>query len=421
MLIRPKGTTKESKENIHNFLVVEQIYADTYARLNPDEINLSFREYYESYVFCKQEQLKQIDQNVDVIIFTGYAGAGHFAPSRALALTYESNGKNVIMLDLLSMVWPTIANISCNSWLYVSRHNQLLFKATANLVGKESFSQIALGLLKHMNIDFLVDFIKSKNVRVCISTFLSASAIASKIAKHVNFFGVLVPDASAIGMSCELFKNTENIVYFTVNEETIEDAKKRYSYHNKSKEFIITTVVPNFVDKSYNLNPYSDLLTWVIGGGMGLGYGIRALDAIIKAYKGPIVIVCGDNKSWYNRVMDAKYDYLHSTIYPLKYCTPEIIKLLMQKSKIIIGKPGGSTMAEFASMRGCKILYGAVKGHEEQNAEYAESMKVVRYARNINELVKEIKNPVPTESIYTSNFIKKHPSDTIVDYTLNYF
>lgn len=421
MFIKPNNVILGSEDNyLENHILAEELFMVTNAELNPEEINLDFRKYYESHVFCKKQQLKEIDQNVDVIIFSGYAGSGHFAPSRALAKTYEANGKNVIIVDLLKMVSPFLADATCNLWLYVSRHNQTLFECSAKLTGNEKFSQMALGIYKNMDIDFLIKFIKEKNVKVCISTYLSASCIASKIAKHVKKFGVLVPDASAIGMSCELYKDTENIVYFTVNEETIEEAKTRYSYHKKTKEFVTIGIVPNFVDDVYSLNPRSRTLTWIVGGGMGLGYGIRALNTIIKSHSGPIIVVCGDNKKWYKKVLEANEKNVRARIYALKYCSPESIQELMVNSSIIIGKPGGSTTAEFVSMRGQKILYGAVKGHEEQNGKYAESLGIARYCETTEELVREIKYPVYTKSIYDTDFTKNHPSNAIVEYTLKY-
>lgn len=421
MFIKPSGIVLGSKDNyLDNALLSEELFMVTNAELNSDELNMNFRDYYESHVFCKKEQLAQIEQDIDVIIFSGYCGSGHFAPSRALAKAYEENGKNVIIIDLLNMVSPFLADATCNMWLYVSRYNQGLFASAANMVGNEGFSQFALGIYKHMDIYFLTQFIKKHNVKVCISTYLSASCIASKIAEHVKMFGVLVPDASAIAMSCELYKNTKDIVYFTVNEETIEDAKKRYSYHNYTKEFVTIGAVPNFVDKTYSLNPRSRTLTWIVGGGMGLGYGIKALNSIIEAHLGPIVVVCGDNQKWYKKVIDEKEKNIRARIYALTYCSPENIKELMVNSNIIIGKPGGSTMAEFVSMQGHKVLYGAVKGHEEQNAKYAESLGIARYCESTEELVREIKSPIYTKSIYDSNVIQKHPSNAVVEYTLKY-
>jgi UDP-N-acetylglucosamine:LPS N-acetylglucosamine transferase len=217
-----------------------------------------------------------------------------------------------------------------------------------------------------------------------------------------------------------LYKDTKDIVYFTVNEETIEDAKSRYSYHSKTKEFVTIGVVPNFMDKTYSLNSRSHTLTWIIGGGMGLGYGIRALNTIIQNHFGPIVVVCGDNKRWYNKVLEAKEKNRSARIFALKYCTPESIKELMQNSNIIIGKPGGSTMAEFVSMQGNKILYGAVKGHEEQNGRYAQSLGIATYCETPEELARTITKPVYTRSIYDVNVIEKHPADYIVEYTLKY-
>lgn len=421
MLIRPKKKTLSRDDDYENSCKAELIYADTEADLEIDGMNLDFRQYYESFVFCSKEQLKEIKQNVDVVIFSGYAGSGHFAPSRALAKSYESNGKNVIIVDLLQMVWPFAALANCYSWLYVSRYNQNLFLKVSEKIGTEKGSDKALGILKSMNIDFLIDFILRKDVNVCISTYLSANAIASKIAKYVKMFGVLLPDACSIAMACEVYKHTENIVYFTLNEETIADAKSRYPYHNNTREFVVLGAVPSFMERNYELNIYSKTLTWIIGGGMGIGYGIESLESIIQMYKDPMVIVCGDNKSWYNKVSKAIKKYNASNVHVLGYCSPENIKVLMQNSKIIIGKPGGSTMSEFISMQGYKIFYGTIKGHEELNAEYCQSNEIVRWCKNIYELITELKNPVYTESIYSKNIIDKNPCDTIIEYTSKYF
>lgn len=422
MLLMPEKLLLSSEEICNNVEVSNEIFYDVFAELDPEGINLNFRKYYESFVFCSKEQLKKIDQKVDVIIFTGYAGAGHFAPSRALAKKYESYGKTVIIVDILQMVWPIFSAMNCYSWLYVSRHNQDLFLKVSEKVGTEKGSDKFLGMYKHMNIDFLTDFIKEKQVKVCISTYLSANAIASKIAKQVNMFGVLVPDACAIGMACEIYKNTENIVYFTVNEETIADAKARYPYHMNTKNFEVIGAVPSFMGSKHEMDGYTkNTLTWFVGGGMGIGYGIDALDVIINAHEGPKVIVCGNNKSWYKKVCEARKMYPDKNIHPLLYVTPENVKTLMLASKIVIGKPGGSTLAEFVAMDGYKIFYGTIKGHEELNAKYCEVNGIARWCRNLYVLEDEILDPVYTDSIYTKGIITKNPADVMVQYTMKHF
>lgn len=421
MLIKPRGMSRDAKPYQDDSDWEDLMFYETGIYLNPDEVNLNFRKYYESYVFCTKNQLSKIKEaKVDVIIFTGYAGAGHFAPSRALAKKYADKGKNVIIVDLLHMVSPLMSFINVNSWLYVSRYNQDLFVKSTEMVGSEKGSDDAFGIFKKMNIDFLINFIKSKKVNVCISTYLSANLIASKIADHVNMFGVLLPDVSSIAMSCELYKDTENIVYFTINEETALDAKRRYPYHINTKKFVTIGAVPTFIQKRYEQDIYRNTLTWIVGGGMGIGYGIEALDTVIKSHDGPIIIVCGDNQNWYRKVLKAMNKYLEKKIFAFKYVSPENIKTLMQNSKIIIGKPGGSTFSEMISMEGYKIFYGTIKGHEENNARYCEELGLVRWCKNIDELAEEIKNPIFTKSIYSKDILKKNPADFIVDYTAEY-
>jgi UDP-N-acetylglucosamine:LPS N-acetylglucosamine transferase len=422
MFIRPKVSLCDKKNYYRDAELTDELFYETGILLDTDEINLDFRKYYESYVFCSKNQLKKIQQcKVDVIIFSGYAGAGHFAPSRALAKKYESIGMNVVVIDLLNMISPLLSFVNCQSWLYVSRYNQDLFLKISEKIGREKSSDKMLEIFKCANIDFILDFIKSKNVKVCISTYLSANVIASKIAKHVNMFGVLLPDSSAVGMACELYKDTKNIVYFTINEETIEDAKLRYPYHKNTQNFVVTGAVPCFMEKRCEQQIYQNTLTWIIGGGMGIGYGIDGLETIIERHDGPIVIVCGSNKHWYNKVIDIKNTkYKDKKIFTFLYVSPESIKILMENSKIIIGKPGGSTFSEFISMSGYKIFYGTIKGHEQQNAAYCQSLELVRWCKNISELSQELKNPIYTESIYDKNIIRINPSDMIVNYTKKY-
>ncbi|MCX8074552.1 MAG: hypothetical protein N2749_03095 [Clostridia bacterium] len=405
MLILPKGERDLFDPNYYYSRSVDisnDIRFHTGINLDPGSINISFRRLYEKYVFCRREQLKNISVQDIVIIFTGWCGHGHFSPSLSLALEFEKMGKNVMIVDLLEMASPEIAKIVCSLWLHVSRNKQDLFLSTTEHVGDECKDGL-LKIFKYLNLEFFFKFVKGKRVRA-ISTFLFPNVLASRIRDRIEKMAVLLPDCSSVGMGINLLHDTRDMTHFVVNKDTIDDACKRYSYH-KNTGFSKIGFVPNMmehVEQRKVMSKISDVLTWFIGGGMGIGYGGREENVkfVMRNYnEGPIIIVCGDNPRWYKTVEELSKNYCgNKKIIVLQYLSIFEIHKLILGSGLVIGKPGGSTLAEFCYVSGAKCLAYPILGHEQLNAQYAEKIECATYAKDNEELREFLNHPTNTKS-----------------------
>ena len=102
-------------------------------KLNKNEktanINLNFDEVYENSIYTSYESilgllkyLDYYDLKVDIVLFTGHAGNGHRAPTRAIAKKLvEKTDKNVIIIDILALFSKFIANFNDKAWVMMSR------------------------------------------------------------------------------------------------------------------------------------------------------------------------------------------------------------------------------------------------------------------------------------------------------------
>ena len=128
--IRADITNKFSHLDVENVMQIESILKrQLYDKEATANINLDFDEVYNNSIYTSYESIlgllkfmKLYNVSVDCILFTGHAGNGHRAPTRAIAkkLT-EKTEKNVIIVDILSLFSSTVAKLNDKAWVTLSR------------------------------------------------------------------------------------------------------------------------------------------------------------------------------------------------------------------------------------------------------------------------------------------------------------
>jgi UDP-N-acetylglucosamine:LPS N-acetylglucosamine transferase len=415
MIIRPISKLgldfKETKEESER----KMLHYYTGIDVKNSDINVSFDKYYRSNVFCDTSQLEEVSQNVDVVVFCGYAGAGHFASAYAIAKSISDDGYDVMLVDVFRMFIPKTAKMANDMWLFTSRYAQKLFLLSCNKVSTQKGIDQTYSFFKKVDISKLTTFLKNKNVKVGISTYIYPNVIAGYLADYVGHMAIVATDHSAVGILAGLSGiSFEKVSVLVPDIQTFEDAKIMYPSIRNCKEVIKIggvasemTIEKIALLKKQRINP--NILTYFIGGGLGIGYGINSVKEVFNTYeKGPIVIVCGDNPSWVRKIKNMAQKYTKDIVV-LGYILPDIAHSLMVNSKIVIAKAGGITSAEVIALDGVKIFHGSISGHEEKQANLFAKQNVATNCKSKKELIEAIKSPINTPSIYTKKIVKSSP------------
>lgn len=423
MIIKPKYDYTK-KVNVSDKISAFRLNQLSKTSTTADRLNLSFdEEVYRKNVFCEKSQLSKTSEKIDAVVFCGYAGAGHYSAAEAIARTLSSRGYNVAIVDAFRILMPFMAKQACTSWLIVSKYAQSLFEFSCKLVGKQRGLDFFYSFMKNVNIDAITGFLTMNHVRMCISTYIFPSVIIGRFVPYVNDVAIVATDYSSVGMLTQLKGiSFEDVNVIVPDKSVYFDAKRRYPKISNCKSCIEIGGIPSLMTKRVMNNltrdikcNYSNVLTFFVGGGLGIGYGIRGVKTVFDSYDGTIVIVCGDNKRWVKKVEKLATKYPKKNILVFGYVAHEVALRLMLTSKIVISKAGGITSAEVTAFDGCKIFYGSIKGHEENQAKMFARNCYAVYCKTKEDLAYNIKNLQKSVGIY-STYCMKSPVDKLADW-----
>lgn len=400
-------------------------------------IDLNFDDVYNNSIYTSWNSilgllkyLKYYNLDIDVVLFTGHAGNGHRAPTRAIARKLiQSTQKNVIIIDPLALLSKNIAHINDKAWVILSRYE----------LGQEFWNKFVRGEVKAngtgVDISPIFKLIYTKRLRklidvlqpkVLISTYPYSNAILSEIAKNVKsvkFAGVVVTDTEMLGFAMSSYKDVSNLHYFVSSEQSWKNGLKIYPYLKDAMEPIYIGGNPCFFDgEADNTNTVKDTVLFVPGSAEGLGMGIRALPKLVKycsLNSKKLICISGlGNPYRYAKKIHSDYK---KTMSLFSYVSSEDLKNLICSCEVIIAKAGGNMSSELVSKSGCKIFFESIKGQETDNAEYYAKLGVATNVENdVNALLKAVEEKPYTPSIYEKGIMKKSAVSIVVDTILPY-
>lgn len=381
--------------------------------------NVDFAELYRQHVFTSKEDLKKLAnyEKIDVIIFVGYAGCGHYAPARALALEYEKQNKDVILVDPLYIYSETLAKFNSFVWKVVTRHFNFLWKITRKILASSLGYDLSLNFAKKLQTKEIYNLLKEKKPDIILSTYSYTNAILSDYSKYAKFTGIVVPDMTPIGFLGEIHHTTKDIHFFLSNYEMYIRAMKIYPYTCINAGVHIMGTTPHVFNDMQKSNK-GHILLFSPGSGMGIGKGFKALETILNNWNGLVLLLCGDNKKWLKKAK--KIAKTNIKLIPFGFVDYDVLQNFYETADVIVGKSGGSTVVELASLEGCKIIYAPIPGQEVENALEYEKLGCLTYARNLTELVKYLKEKPKTKSVYlvSDKEKSKNSAKFVVDETL---
>lgn len=436
--LRADVTNKFTKLNINNISTIEKMLnRNLYESENTSNINLNFDEVYNNSIYTSYESilgllkyLSYYNLKVDIVLFTGHAGNGHRAPTRAIAKKLiQKTDRNVIIIDILSLFSKKIAKINDKAWVLMSRSKPGQFVWNKVIRGETNPEKTGINiapLFKILYTDRLKKLMLQLSPSVVLSTYPYSNAILSKISEDISsikFAGVVVTDIEMLGFAMSSYGDVSNLHYFVASERSWKNGLKTYPYLKDSKGPIYIGTNPCFFDKEVDASStIKDTVLFVPGSAEGLGMGIKVLPQLVEFCKKnnkKLICISGLGKPYkYAKKVHSKYK---DTMSLFSYVASTDLKKLISSCEVIIGKAGGNMSSEFVSKSGCKIFFKSIKGQETDNAEYYDSLGVAtNVGDDVYKLFGAILSKPYTPSIYEKGLVKKSAVDIVVDTILPY-
>ncbi len=326
-----------------------------------------------------------------VALIYGAKPSGHYAAARAVAEFLPPSIIEPVFVDL-SEVYPDFGPLVAKTYL------QLLSKTPAvwDYVYDNDFVAFAASALRESILPFssqkLADLLLKKNIRAAISTQAFASLLLTKNRRlaRLPLFSVLTD------FCAHAYWPPKGVsAYFAPEREVAAALKEKGAPPEKifltgipvRKEFTGLQPAKAAARKELGLAPhlFTVLLT---GGSRGLGELFLAAQAI-KPLLGRIqaVVLCGSNRRLCRqaeRELDEKklLRFVDFTDSPALYYAA---------ADLVIGKPGGVTLAETMALAKPFIIYSPLPGQEERNSGFLRRHKLAETAASPDQLPPLIK------------------------------
>lgn len=405
-------------------------------KYSDNSINLNFDNVYKNSVYTNWNSilgllkyLEYRNTKIDIVLFTGHAGNGHRAPTRAIAKNLtEKTDKNIIIIDILALFSNLVANSNDKIWVVLSRFNlgqEFWCKFIRGKIDPEKVGFDIAPVFKILYTERLRKLMNKLSPNIVISTYPYSNAILSQIVKDtpsIRFAGVVVTDTEMLGFAMNSYGDVSNLHYFVSNEQSWKNGLKIYPYLKEATHSCMGTN-PCFFDKEAdNTHIIKDTVLFIPGSAEGLGRGIKVLPELVKFCKEnnkKLICISGKGRPYkFAQKVRKNYKNIMSLF---SYVASDDLKKLMSSCEVIVGKAGGNMSSEFVSKSGCKIFFESIKGQETDNAAYYASLGIATNVGNDrNKLFEAILEKPYTPSIYEIGLISKSAVDTVVDTILPY-
>lgn len=320
-----------------------------------------------------------------IAILFGHAPSGHVTVAQALAEELSAQGAEPVLVNLSQEFYTTIGPAVSSfyfrvlekaPWLWEVAYDKALFVAMAK-IGKRIFRRKDSARLWRL--------VESKNVCAAVCThstpcFLLAGGRRNG---YPPVFGI-VTDFSA-----HSFWPSPNVEHYFVHDAKASADLRR---HGVNPARISETGIPvraEFYRGQERSAARAALgltddkpAVMLCGGSKGMG-GLRAafMEAIKFSDRITVIAVCGENGALENELKT-----IAGTGGAKVLGQEENIARIMCACDVIIGKPGGVTMAETLALKIPPVIFMPLPGQELRNTSYLVDHKAALYLRNDKEL-----------------------------------
>ncbi|MBR3116481.1 MAG: glycosyltransferase [Bacilli bacterium] len=319
------------------------------------------------------------------VVFSCSTGGGHNSCARYIEDEFRRNNIEADYVNYLSLVGEKQAKRAENLYLKSVSGNGKIFKNVYKLgeLYNKTILKSPVYFFNCLNKKRVLNFIKENGYDLVICTHLFPALAMTKIKK--KYYIPLINVAT--DYECIPFWNETRPDDFIIPSELLIDSfvKKKVN-----KDVLVPLGIPvstTFKTKSNELDlPADKPKVLITSGSMGFGKMKDIINLILKEVPDIyLIVVCGNNKELYNSLKNIKNKNL------ILVGFTDNMKEYMQKSDIIITKPGGLTTSEVATMHKPLIHMMPIPGVENYNAKFYSDNKMSLCANNENEIVEDIK------------------------------
>lgn len=298
-----------------------------------------------------------------ILILSASIGSGHTRAADAVAQAFEGDDVEVIdfMSDDVSKFNRLLKQLYLTLLALVpDLYDRIYRLAGARRVGP--FTRLLWSTLMYLPFNRLISARKPDAV-ICTHPFPEAAAALWKFL-HVRSAGRFLLAAVLTDYSLhEIWLYSEVDVYFVATEKMKVELERQ----SQGRQKIFALGIP--IDLSFRRCKFqmSDCELLLMGGGLGLGSIERTLKELETVErKLSITVIAGRNEKLIERLKALKSRH---SIKILGYV--DNVLELMERSTLLITKPGALTMTEAFAMGLPMILHAPIPGPEALNAKYA--------------------------------------------------
>lgn len=305
-----------------------------------------------------------------VLILSCSTGGGHNSCAKYIESELKSNGISCDFKNYYDIVNVKADGVTEKLYLSSLKRDGKVFKNVYKLgeLYRKSGVTSPVYLVNKLHANKLYKYIKDNGYDLVVTSHLFPGLALTAIRKHID------EDIKFIMVSTD-YEPCPFIEEIVADYLVIQKGlKKRYLEVGCKSKCIYESGIPVSSDfvfgckdirKSIGLSS-DDKVILIMLGSMGFGNVDEILEDIISQNDCKVIVVCGNNKELYERLVNMKNDDM------IVYGFVNNINDLIYSSDIVMSKPGGLSSTEIVSIGKPLIHMFAIPGIETYNTNYFE-------------------------------------------------
>lgn len=310
-----------------------------------------------------------------ILVLSATTGAGHMKAAEAIKKDLESRRPQdqVIIVDTIEYISSFLNWIVVKGYIASVKYVPRIFGKLYYDTDKESllsrFVEWFTGILSNK----LLRLIEENKPNYIISTHPFATEMVSKI-KREKLIEIPLICAITDYAPHHLWLQSQVDAYLVACEEMVKEMINRGVPNEKIYPYGIP-VDPVFLEESNKLKTIKEVglkeelpILLLMCGSFGVSNILQIYSDLMKSKSDfQIVAVCGSNEKLYKKLLKRSESGIKTTKV-LGYSME--VNELMHAADILITKPGGMTISEALSAKIPMVIFDAIPGQEEKNAEF---------------------------------------------------
>lgn len=305
----------------------------------------------------------------NIVIFTGATGAGHTLAARSLKEALDAHGHQVIIVDGFKNSGKIVSKTVEKGYKDLVEYLPKLYRSLYNKLDRptKTFDTIFLAAKKIMQRQLLPEIAKL-NPDLIVSTHPIITNILGQLKEEGEFDYPILAFVTDFKIH-ETYINPTIDAYVVASDYTKKTMAGKGIDNNRIYPYGIPT--RREFSSHEDLRDPAEFSILLMGGSLGAKQMKKTLKALLRA-DAPLRIfaVCGKNKSLQAELEEIVLEGIDDNKHVDVLGFVKNISELMDKSDIIITKPGGLTTSEAIMKNLPMIIPYTYPGQEEENANF---------------------------------------------------